>query len=182
MPTTAIACKCTACGHEFEAKLSLPMAVGEFSAWCKSVRCDCGAEAGAIVIPSRHEEPATPAERPQARDRGSEGLSKPGAPKSRPMSEAAITAQIMAMLKRVPRSFVLKTHGGPMQQAGLPDILFWCGSVSAAFEVKVPGNRATPLQAHTISRMCGAGVSASVVNSVEQVRDVLAALGIRLPS
>ncbi len=87
--------------------------------------------------------------------------------------ERDITNKIMRALKQRPRSFTFKTHGGPYQRAGIPDIVHWENGKSYAFEVKRPGNEPTQLQALTLDRMAEAGVTVAVVHSVEEVLSVL---------
>lgn len=82
--------------------------------------------------------------------------------------ERSITDKIMRALKKRPHSFTYKTHGGPYQQAGIPDILHWENGKPYAFEVKRPSEEPTSLQALTLDRMAGAGVTVAVVHSVEE--------------
>lgn len=82
--------------------------------------------------------------------------------------ERNITDNIMRALKQRPHSFTFKAHGGPYQQAGIPDIVHWENGRSYAFEVKRPGGEPTDLQAHTLGLMSNAGVTVAVVHSVEE--------------
>jgi hypothetical protein len=59
--------------------------------------------------------------------------------------ETKIVAKIMAELKKI-GGVATKLHGGPMQVAGLPDILWVFGGRAIFFEVKQPGQVPTKLQ------------------------------------
>lgn len=78
-----------------------------------------------------------------------------------------------ALQKEFPRSFFFKTHGGPYQRAGIPDII---GSVEGSFigiEVKVPGreNTLTDLQQHTIDQINESGGLAFMSTNPEDAID-----------
>jgi hypothetical protein len=111
--------------------------------------------------------------------------------------ENPITDSIMRMLKKIPHSFALKIHGSAYQRRGMPDIMFlvtrarvvygradmpeslvWM-SATFFFEVKVPGKKATKLQAETLKRLWAAGAKAEVVYSKSDVREILEANGVR---
>lgn len=100
--------------------------------------------------------------------------------------ESTITAAIIAMLKAIPYSYVLKFHGSEYQQAGVPDILFWKAHeytdqpecLAFAFEVKTARGRVSPIQAVQLDRMMRACVICSVVRSVDEVRAILVSNGI----
>ena len=213
MPTTAIQCKCGKCSRIFDAPLDLPMGVDAFCNWCALLRCPgCRADSGRIFmgaggtdvvvaggVVSGHDHPTAPAPRSQAAQGRPRPLPvdgppdapearpiKPKAARARPLSEAAITKGIVRLLSRVRGAFVLKTHGGPMQRAGLPDLLVWIPRplpqlcIAGAFEVKVPGNNPTPLQDHTIKKMQAAGVLVCVVTSADDVKRWLSWNGIEI--
>lgn len=81
-----------------------------------------------------------------------------------------------------PSSWVLKTHGGPYQQAGVPDLLVSLGGLVVGLEVKCqrPGEsveaarrRVTVRQALTLEAMRGSGAVAEVVVTVEEALSVL---------
>ncbi len=88
-------------------------------------------------------------------------------------TEGTITKAVMALLRSVPSSFVMKIHGGGYQNAGFPDILFICNGITFAFEVKQPGCNATKLQRYVIDRLNFVGAVSCVVRSVEDVEAVL---------
>lgn len=85
-------------------------------------------------------------------------------------SERAVVVAIQRYLKSLPRCWSFKTHGGPMQVAGLPDILGVCQDVAFGLEIKRPGGKATPLQLATLRRIEEAGGKAAVVTSADEVR------------
>lgn len=60
-----------------------------------------------------------------------------------------------------------------MQKAGVPDfILCVCGAF-VAIELKAPGGKTTPLQAHTIEQIQKAGGRAVVCDSLDAVKSVV---------
>lgn len=74
-----------------------------------------------------------------------------------------------------------KVHGSLMQQRGLPDVIGCWEGRFLALEVKVPGEKPTPLQTLTLHEIAESGGIAAVVWSVGDVDYVLreAALSIR---
>jgi hypothetical protein len=94
--------------------------------------------------------------------------------------ESTITAAILGKLKVVPYSYVLPFHGSVFGKAGVPDILFWKGSVSFAFEVKGLRGKTSRIQEVQLERMRRAGVIAAVVRSVDEVRAILGSYGIEM--
>jgi len=81
-----------------------------------------------------------------------------------------------ALENAFPGSFWFKSHGGPYQQKGIPDLI---GVVQGKFigvEVKVPGreHNLTDIQKHTIELINKAGgiafMSTSVEHSVETIQ------------
>ncbi len=60
-----------------------------------------------------------------------------------------------------------------MQSAGWPDILAWRDGVAYAFEVKLPGGKATSLQEKRLEDLRKVGVIAAIVESVEEVLSLL---------
>ena len=89
------------------------------------------------------------------------------------MSEKDIVAAIMRLLKRVPRCFAWKEHGGMYGSAGIPDVICCLDGRFFAFEVKTPKGTVTKLQEQTIRRIKVAGGHAYVVRSLEDVKDIL---------
>ena len=71
--------------------------------------------------------------------------------------------------------FWIKLHGGPMQRAGMPDLLVIFYGHALAIEVKRPGGKATRLQNFTLSEMESAGATCAVVSCVQDVDAILRA-------
>jgi len=88
-------------------------------------------------------------------------------------SEKAITAEIRKYLKSRDDVWFFKVHGGPMQQAGVPDILVCKAGRFYAFEVKTRTGKTTVLQDRTILLINEAGGVAEVVRSVGDVQRIL---------
>jgi hypothetical protein len=87
--------------------------------------------------------------------------------------EGKVTAAIVRHLKALQKAgaplWFAKLHGGPMQRAGLPDLIVLIDGRLLAIEVKRPGGKASALQAHTLSAMERAGASSVVACSVGDV-------------
>ena len=86
--------------------------------------------------------------------------------------EATIQRNIVRYLKDL-GAWCLKVHGSPYQRAGVPDLLCCHKGLFYAFEVKSPGERATPIQAHELQQVQTAGGTATVVTSVEDVQSLM---------
>lgn len=92
------------------------------------------------------------------------------------MSERRLTTEILkALRERWPEGWWVKVHGGPMQQAGVPDILGCVEGRFVALEVKHPdGNHpVTALQEHTLKEISEAEGIAAVVRSVDEAKDAV---------
>lgn len=89
------------------------------------------------------------------------------------LTEKKVTAKIIAYLKTVPGLWWFKVHGGPMQQAGIPDLCVVHAGRAIFLEVKHPGGKPTPLQIAMMERIEAAGGVAAVVQSTEDVVEVL---------
>ena len=92
--------------------------------------------------------------------------------------EKTITNKIIDRLRLVPDSFVMKVHGGPMQMAGVPDVLFICKGNTMWFEVKQPGKQPTRIQEHRMKELARAGSYPFVVTSVQEAEAALKQLEI----
>ena len=86
--------------------------------------------------------------------------------------EVTIQKNIIRYLKDL-GAWCLKVHGSPYQRAGVPDLLCCHEGLFYAFEVKRPGARPTPLQAHELEQVQTAGGTAAVVTSVEDVQNII---------
>jgi hypothetical protein len=84
--------------------------------------------------------------------------------------EGKVTAAIVRELKRRKARgesiFWLKIHGGPMQRAGVPDLVVIYRGQTYWVEIKAPGGRATPFQLYTIQSIVDAGGVAAVVTTL----------------
>ena len=85
------------------------------------------------------------------------------------MSETQLVKKILKVL-REQGGWWIKTHGGPFQQSGLPDII---GSLHGKFiglEVKKPGKVTSKIQKHVINQIfLKGGGKVAVVTSVQDV-------------
>ena len=98
-------------------------------------------------------------------------------PTAKNPTEAAITRDIKKYLTELKKSglpiWFAKIHGGPMQVAGIPDLLVVYRGRLIALEIKRPGRNATPLQQHMMDAMRAAGAVAVVVSSVHDTYKVI---------
>ena len=96
------------------------------------------------------------------------------------MLEKDIVSAIMRYLKSVPECFAHKEHGGMYGTAGLPDIICCYRGLYVAFEVKTSTGRLTKLQEVTLRRINDAKGKAHKVTSVEEVKQILSTLEVRI--
>jgi len=97
--------------------------------------------------------------------------------------EGKLTEAVRARLKRIPRRFDFKAHGGRYQKSGLPDVMFTCEAVNGRLigvELKAPGGKPTRLQAKRIREIIDAGGIATYVDSIEDFDAFLRTHGIVL--
>ena len=94
------------------------------------------------------------------------------------MLEKDIVAAILRLLKKLPRCFAWKTHGGMYGTAGIPDVIACVDGRFVALEVKQPGGRPTALQTATIEKIRAAGGLADIVASAEQAKNLLSQRGV----
>ena len=69
--------------------------------------------------------------------------------------------------------WVIKVHGGPYQQRGVPDLLVCFKGLFFSFEVKMPNRPLTPLQQKRATEIQNAGGQAHRVESVDDVAKIL---------
>jgi hypothetical protein len=69
----------------------------------------------------------------------------------------------------------VKIHGGPYQQAGLPDLLLLYRGHAAWIEAKLLGNKATPLQRLCLDNLAKAGCPAIVATSTGTAQEFIEA-------
>lgn len=69
---------------------------------------------------------------------------------------------------------VIKIHGGPFQNKGIPDLLCLLGGRAVWLEVKQPGKKPTPIQTAMMNRLlCEGGTPSAVVTSKDEARAAL---------
>ena len=67
-------------------------------------------------------------------------------------------------------AWAVKLHGGPFQQAGLPDILCILDGVVMFFEVKTATGKPTKIQTHCHEQIRKAGGRVAIVRSAVEVQ------------
>lgn len=89
--------------------------------------------------------------------------------------ETKIVKKCLAFLKEKYPGFYFKTHGGPYQRAGLPDIIGVHEGRFIGVEIKCPGKEGelTDLQAKVLDRIRRAGGIAFMATSPQQVDQLL---------
>lgn len=85
--------------------------------------------------------------------------------------ESSITKSIIALAKSL-GWWTFKIAGGPMQTAGIPDLLCVKHGNAVFFEVKQPGKKPTPLQEQRMHeiRTVGGAVAEVVTSKAEAER------------
>lgn len=91
--------------------------------------------------------------------------------------ERTIVASIVRAAERL-GWYTVKLHGGPMQKAGIPDLLCLRHGLAVFLEVKQPGlgkrSEPTPLQRHRMAELVGkGGVRCSCVHDADEAVGVL---------
>lgn len=91
------------------------------------------------------------------------------------MLEKTVVKNIMKLLKKDYPGFYFKTHGGPFQMAGLPDILGCHKGRFIGIEVKAPGKEdtLTILQKKVLRLIRNAGGIAFMATTPKQVNKQL---------
>ena len=87
--------------------------------------------------------------------------------------EKSVCNRITRFLKALPDCWYMRTEGGPYGRKGVPDIVGCLRGKMFALEVKRPGGKATELQLHELKRIRDAGGMAAVVESVNEVKEIL---------
>ena len=91
------------------------------------------------------------------------------------MLEKDIVAAIQRYLATLGEDvFFWKEHGGALGTSGIPDIICCYRGRFLGLEAKLPGGRLTALQKRALERINRAGGLARRVESVDDVRDVIA--------
>lgn len=95
------------------------------------------------------------------------------------MTERKLQADVIACLKLLAKRgepiWWLKIHGGPMQRAGIPDIVVVYRGRHYWIELKAPGETPTALQEHTMRRIVQAGGKAAVATTVDEFFTIIEA-------
>ena len=89
------------------------------------------------------------------------------------MTEQTVIDSIKKYLDSVPNLFYWKEHGGQFGTAGIPDIIVCYKGRFVAFECKKPGRKTTILKKITLNKINKAKGIATIVTSVEQVKEVI---------
>ncbi len=94
--------------------------------------------------------------------------------------ESRLQLRIRHELEHQVGGFWFKTHGGPYQDSGLPDLIGCRGGLFFGFEVKTPDGEPTKLQLETIKKiqMNGGGIAQVIVSPEEAILVVRQALAI----
>lgn len=92
------------------------------------------------------------------------------------MRETRIQKQIIDWL-REQGCYAVNIHGDPMQEGGVPDILFCWEGVFCGCEVKIPGEEPNELQQYHLDLITKAGGLGFCAHSLDEVKVVLKELG-----
>ena len=85
------------------------------------------------------------------------------------MREKSIVTAIQRWLK-ASGWLAVKLHGGPLQCAGLPDLLVLVDGQAVWLEVKRPGQKPTRLQSHMTAKLRAAGCQVATVTSLTEAQ------------
>jgi hypothetical protein len=85
------------------------------------------------------------------------------------MKEKDLTNKIIKCLNSLPQTFAFRVEQRPGMSRGVSDILCCHAGKLLAIEVKLPGNKATPLQENFMKKIKEAGGKAFVAYSLEQL-------------
>lgn len=92
------------------------------------------------------------------------------------MKESTLQSTIRkAVLARYPGSFIFKVHGGPMQMAGIPDLVGCIHGRFVGLEVKLPvgSHPVSPVQRKVLDDLRRAGGIGAVVRGVDEALELL---------
>lgn len=84
------------------------------------------------------------------------------------MREATIVKHIRDWVMAQPDMWIVKFHGHPMQDAGVPDLLICYRGHFIGLEVKLPRGHPTAIQAWTLEEIRLAGGIAECVHNLEE--------------
>jgi len=86
--------------------------------------------------------------------------------------ETILRTKIKELLKEK-EMYVITLHGSPMQQAGLPDLMFIYDGYAYFFEIKMPGLMPTKLQELVHERIRRTGAEVYVIDSIEKAEKII---------
>lgn len=85
-----------------------------------------------------------------------------------------LVEELLTHLRTLPQSKWTKIVGGPMQEAGLPDIFGCLRGHTVVLEAKLPGEFPRPLQAIQLREYTEAGAYVGCVHSLEECQAIIA--------
>lgn len=92
------------------------------------------------------------------------------------VKESSIQKSILDYLNSLPRCRARNNHGSAFSGAGEPDITACYYGRHIEIEVKLPGERPTKLQEHTLAKWAEAGAVTLVAISVDDVKELIGRL------
>lgn len=92
---------------------------------------------------------------------------------STPRSESQLVTQVLAYIRGLPRAHAHKIHGSRYSDAGEPDIDACIDGRSVKIELKMPGNKPTPVQMASMRRWENAGAFVFWATSLDEVKTFL---------
>lgn len=91
------------------------------------------------------------------------------------MAERDIARRIMEWL-REQGAYVVKIHGDPMQESGIPDLLICYLGHFVGMELKVPGKKPTDIQEYHLERIAAAGGVGCSVTTLDEAKKIIRAI------
>lgn len=88
------------------------------------------------------------------------------------MKESTLQKNIAAMLRQQ-GAYVFNVHGSPFQQVGTPDLLVCYQGRFIGLEVKLPGEKPSPMQKVELRKIEHAGGRVLVAHSLAEVEGCL---------
>ena len=87
--------------------------------------------------------------------------------------ESSIVVSIKKRVNAMPRCRTIKLHGGEYSVAGTPDLTGCCDGRSFWIEVKRPGEKVTPKQAHELDLWLACNALVGVARSADDAIAIL---------
>lgn len=88
--------------------------------------------------------------------------------------ESDLSREVIEYLSGLPECFAYKTHGGPYQKSGLPDVMGIYKSLGFGIELKIGNKYPSPIQRATLKAIREAGGMAIVAWKLETVVEMIA--------